>query len=100
MGLYVCRPWLVVEELMYRKMHKENPILLASKELLFDLFCALGKPEEAGKRQQEIVKAKTNSFGYDSKKLIPDLERLADIYQNRNQLGKRHHVKIRLLRYR
>ncbi|KAF9524586.1 hypothetical protein CPB83DRAFT_860939 [Crepidotus variabilis] len=90
----------LLEELMENKMHEENPILLASKALLVGLFTELGKFDEAEKRQEEIIAAKSSSFGYDSEKLIPDLERLADIYQKNNHLGKRHQVKIRLLRYR
>ncbi|KAF9524590.1 hypothetical protein CPB83DRAFT_909795 [Crepidotus variabilis] len=90
----------LLEELTENKMHEENPILLASKELLVDLYIKLGKLDDAEKRQEEIIAAKSKSFGYDSDKIIPDLEKLVDIYQKNNHLGKRHHVKLRLLRYR
>ncbi|KAF9524591.1 hypothetical protein CPB83DRAFT_946583 [Crepidotus variabilis] len=90
----------LLEELMENKMHKENPILLTSRELLVNLLLKLGELDAAEKKQEEIIEAKSNSFGYDSDKLIPDLEKLVDICQRNKHLGKRHHVKLRLLRYR
>ncbi|KAF9524604.1 hypothetical protein CPB83DRAFT_909805 [Crepidotus variabilis] len=90
----------LLEGLMEDKMHMENPILVASKEHLVTLFIESGQPSEAEKRQEKTIEEMTERFGYDSKKLIPNLERLADIYQENNHLGMRHHVKVRLLRYR
>ncbi|KAF9524592.1 hypothetical protein CPB83DRAFT_909796 [Crepidotus variabilis] len=90
----------LLEELMENKMHTENPILVASKELLVTVYIESGKFDEAEKIQEKIIEEITEKFGYDSDKLIPELERLADIYQKNNHLGKRHHVKLRLLRYR
>ncbi|KAF9524611.1 hypothetical protein CPB83DRAFT_909810 [Crepidotus variabilis] len=91
---------VLLEELMDGKMHRENPILVASKELLVTLFIESGQFDEAEKKQEQIVEEMSETFGYDSKKLITELERLAYIYQMSKHLGKRHHVKLRLLRYR
>ncbi|KAF9524598.1 hypothetical protein CPB83DRAFT_860965 [Crepidotus variabilis] len=90
----------LLEESTDNKMHAQNPIFLASEKLLVDVYIGLGEGDKAEKMQESVVEAMTKSCGYDSEKLIPELEHLANIYQKSNQLGKRHRVKLRLLRYR
>ncbi|KAF9524595.1 hypothetical protein CPB83DRAFT_860956 [Crepidotus variabilis] len=90
----------LLEELLEEKMHGENPILVASKELLVTVYMESKEWEQGEKIQERIVQEMTERFGYDSEKLIPELNRLVNIYHQNNHLGKRHRVKLRLLRYR
>ncbi|KAF9524601.1 hypothetical protein CPB83DRAFT_886153 [Crepidotus variabilis] len=138
----------LLKELMKGKMHRKNPVLIATKKLLTAVYIESGQLEEAEKlqekiieemttdyghssdnlipalnklasireiavnfylkskqldqaenMQEKIVQEMTKRFGYDSEELIPALEKLADICQRNEHLGKRHHVKLRLLRY-
>ncbi|KAF9524608.1 hypothetical protein CPB83DRAFT_860977 [Crepidotus variabilis] len=74
--------------------------LASIRELLVSFYLESGKLDTAEKKQEQIIEEMTERFGYDSEKLILELEKLVDICQRNNHFGKRHDIKVRLLRYR